>query len=488
MRSILVIDDEPGIRTTVKDILEDEGYHALVAEDGIIGLEQLKHENVDIVILDVWLPRMGGMDVLKSIRENHPGVETIVVSGHASIDMAVSAVKSGAYDFIEKPLSIERLLTVVRNARALSDLRTENARLRHGTIDQDEIIGSSAAIESVRSLIAQSAGSDARMLITGENGTGKELAARRIHALSTRASGPFIAVNCAAMPDTLIESELFGHEKGSFTDAVARRKGKFEVAHMGTLFLDEIADMSLSAQSKVLRAIQEMRFERLGGEHTIEVDVRIIAATNKDLRQEIAAGRFREDLYFRLNVIPLRMPSLRERPEDIPELATFFLSRLPGSESRHWSQGALDSMATYPWPGNIRELRNFVERVSIMSDEEELSAATVGHFLSRPGAGTAGIAGAGGIVATRSGSQPGTGPDFVSPHDGSMTDTGTCPDGMCELFSHKLANAKEAFERQYLVHNLKKNGYNIVRTAEAIGVYASNLHTKIRKYGIEVGE
>ena len=293
MGSILVIDDEPGIRATVKDVLEDEGYTALLAEDGHSGLNILSRDSVDVVILDVWLPRMGGIDVLKAIKADHPAVEVIIISGHATIDMAVNAVKLGAFDFIEKPLSIERLLTAVRNARALADLRLENARLKRTSVEHDEIIGASPAIRKVLELIDQSAHSDARVLITGDNGTGKELAARRIHELSARSAGPFVAVNCAAMPDTLIESELFGHEKGSFTDAVARRKGKFVAAHTGTLFLDEIADMSLSAQSKVLRAIQEMRFERLGGEPTIEEDVRIITATNKDLRSQIAGGPLR---------------------------------------------------------------------------------------------------------------------------------------------------------------------------------------------------
>jgi len=454
MGAILVIDDEPGIRATVKDILEDEGYRTLTAEDGPMGLDLLRRESVEVVILDVWLPRMGGIDVLKAIKADHPAVETIVVSGHASIDMAVNAVKLGAFDFIEKPLSIERLVTAVRNARVLSDLRLENARLKRTTVEQDDLIGSSAQMAEVRELIEQSARSDARVLITGENGTGKELAARRIHELSARATGPFIAVNCAAMPDTLIESELFGHEKGSFTDAVARRKGKFETAHTGTLFLDEIADMSLSAQSKMLRAIQEMRFERLGGEKTIEVDVRVVAATNKDLRQEIQAGRFREDLFFRLNVIPLRMPALRERREDIARLAVFFLGRLVGGSERRLSSSAVEVLTTHDWPGNVRELKNFIERISVMSDEEEISAETVEHFLARA---------------------DGKAPEIIK-------------DRLDILSELRLTEAREAFERGYLLHNLQKHGYNIARTAETIGVYPSNLHAKIKKFGIEAGE
>ncbi len=454
MGSILVIDDEPGIRATVKDVLEDEGYRIQTAEDGPAGLNMLAHETIDVVILDVWLPRMGGIDVLKAIKADHPAIEVIVISGHATIDMAVNAVKLGAFDFIEKPLSIERLLTAVRNAGALADLRLENARLKRTSVEHDEIIGTSPAIKKVLGLIDQSAHSDARVLITGDNGTGKELAARRIHELSERSAGPFVAVNCAAMPDTLIESELFGHEKGSFTDAVARRKGKFETAHTGTLFLDEIADMSLSAQSKVLRAIQEMRFERLGGEATIEVDVRIIAATNKDLRQEIAGGRFREDLFFRLNVIPLRMPSLDERTEDIAELASFFLARMTGDSTRRISTGAVKVLERHTWPGNVRELKNFMERMSVMSDEDEISEETVEHFL--------------------------------------LSGTGDCTapslDRMDQLAEMRISDAREAFERGYLLHNLRKHAYNIARTAESIGVYPSNLHAKIKKFGIEVGE
>ncbi|TFG78916.1 MAG: sigma-54-dependent Fis family transcriptional regulator, partial [Spirochaetales bacterium] len=386
MSFILVIDDEPGIRATVKDILEDEGYRVLTAEDGPTGLDLLRKESVDTVILDVWLPRMGGIDVLKAIKADYLNTEVIVVSGHASIDMAVNAVKLGAFDFIEKPLSIDRLSTAVRNARAISKLRFENARLKRVNPVIEDILGISEAMAGIRTLIEQSAKSDARVLITGENGTGKELAARRIHELSARADGPFIAVNCAAIPETLIESELFGHEKGSFTDAGAMRKGKFEVADGGTLFLDEIADMSLQAQAKVLRAIQETRFERLGGEVTISSDVRVIAATNKDLREEIAGGRFREDLFFRLNVIPIRMPALRERREDVAAMARAFLSRLPGCASRALSPEAAEALTANDWPGNVRELKNFIERLAVMSDESILSVQTVLSFMVSGGA------------------------------------------------------------------------------------------------------
>ncbi len=459
MSSILVIDDEPGIRSTVKDILEDEGYRVLVAEDGPIGLDMLQRESVDLVLLDVWLPRMGGIDVLKAIKAAYIGIEVIVVSGHASIDLAVSAVKLGAFDFIEKPLSIDRLSTAVRNAQALVKLRAENARLKRKAVEADDILGDSQAIQDVRSLIEQSAKSDARVLITGDNGTGKELAAQRIHELSERSEGPCIAVNCAAIPETLIESELFGHEKGSFTDAVSRRKGKFELAHRGTLFLDEIADMSLSAQAKVLRAIQEMRFERLGGEETLESDVRVIAATNKDLREEIAQGRFREDLYFRLNVIPIRMPALRERREDIALLARVFLDKHANGSSRSLEAKAMAILAEHEWPGNVRELKNFIERISVMSDESVLSAKTIAHFLSGMGGGY-----------------------------GHAAEPAPEPCDLGELLSLRLSEAREEFERRYLLHILRKMQYNIAKAAEAMGVYPSNLHAKIKKFGIEAGE
>lgn len=454
MASILVIDDEPGIRTTIKDILEDEHYQVFSSEDGPCGLDILDKEKIDIVILDVWLPKMGGIDVLKAIRKDHPVVETIVISGHASIDMAVHAVKLGAFDFIEKPLSIERLLTSVRNAKTLYDLKIENTKLKSISIEKDEIIGSSEKMLKLKELIEQSARSDARVLITGDNGTGKELVARQIHALSERATGPFVAVNCAAIPDTLIESELFGHEKGSFTDASSRRKGKFETAHGGTLFLDEIADMSLQAQAKVLRVIQEMRFERIGGEQAIDVDVRLIAATNKDLKKEISSGRFREDLFFRLNVIPLHIPALRERREDISDLVLSFLEKLSAGKTKKISKEAMDYITAQDWPGNVRELKNFIERISVMSDEDEISLKSAEFFLRKA----------------------------------SGAEEPVLKDRLEELFSLRLTEARESFEKGYLVHNLKKTEYNIAKAAELMGLYPSNLHVKIRKLGIEAKE
>lgn len=455
--SILIIDDEPGIRNTVRDILQDEKYQVYTAEDGPTGLDLLEHESIDLVLLDVWLPRMGGIDVLKEIKQKWPSIEIIIISGHASIDMAVNAVKFGAFDFIEKPLSIDRLLTAVRNAQAIADLRHENSRLKQSRRCASQLNGDSPAIQTIRELIEQAAKSHARVLITGENGTGKELAARRIHELSDRAGRPFIAVNCAAIPDNLIESELFGHEKGSFTDASSRRKGKFETAHTGTIFLDEIADMSPQAQAKVLRAIQEMKFERLGGEAAIDVDVRVIAATNKDLAHEISVGHFREDLFFRLNVVRVHMPALRERIEDIEDLAYHFLEEIACTPKRKLSPEACAALKEYTWPGNVRELRNFIERLAIMSSELDISADTVRNLLNNQ-----------------------TGSPQIPE---SSNNSGCKP-----LFDLKLAEAKDSFERHYLVHNLRKSGYNISRAAEAMGIYASNLHAKIKKYNIEAGE
>ncbi len=454
MNTILVIDDESAIRTAVRDILEDERYRVFLAEDGIVGLGILETERVDLVILDVRLPRMGGMDVLREIRRRKPETEVLVVSGHGSIDMAVQAVRLGAFDFIEKPLSIDRLLTAVRNGLSMASLRAENRRLRVEVLGEDEIIGDSEVMCQVRTMADQAARSDARVLISGENGTGKELIARRIHRGSERSQGPFVAVNCAAIPDTLIESELFGHEKGAFTDAVSRRVGKFEAADGGTLFLDEIGDMSLSAQAKVLRAIQDMRFERVGGEESLDADVRVMAATNKDLEKEIEAGRFREDLYFRLAVVLVRLPPLRERKEDIPALCRRFLAPKGGSRDaeRSVSPDGLRFLAEQEWPGNIRELKNLMERVSVLSDEREITEATVRKYLGN-GRGA--------------------------------PEAALVPE---EYRSLRLLEAKERFERNYLVQKLRESGYTISKAAEAARVTPGALHAKMRKYGIESGE
>ncbi|MDR3247318.1 MAG: sigma-54 dependent transcriptional regulator, partial [Treponema sp.] len=392
MATILIIDDEPGIRHTLASILEDEDYTVHTAEDAIVGLETLGRLDIDLVFLDVLLPRLGGMEALEQIRRDWPGIEVVVISGHANVDMAVRAVKLGAFDFLEKPLSLDKVLTLCRNALALQKLRRENQTLKQIAISaKDEIIGTSEAIETVRDLIRQAASSDARILITGENGTGKELVARAIHRLSPRADRAFVEVNCAAIPDTLLESELFGHEKGAFTDAVSSRKGRFELDHGGTLFLDEIGDMSLSAQAKVLRVIQDQKIERLGGEKTIETDVRIVTATNKNLEAECAAGRFRQDLYFRLNVIPIHIPALRERPGDVPLLLGHFLKTLGNGEAE-FQGDALKILEAYPWPGNIRELRNLAERIAVMYHGGKIDRKALGELLQGSGAKAPGAA------------------------------------------------------------------------------------------------
>ena len=447
MRTILIIDDEPGIRTVLRDVLEDEGYTVLAVEDGIRGLAELAAATVDLVFLDVWLPHMGGMDVLKRIREQFPDLEVIMISGHANISLAVQATKMGAFDFLEKPLSLDRTMTVVRNALAIEDLRRENRTLRNSIFMDDRMVGDSKGMRAVRELIAQSAASDSRILIVGENGTGKELVAREIHARSARASGPFVELNCAAIPETLIESELFGHEKGAFTNALQRRRGKVETADHGTLFLDEIADMSLITQAKVLRVLQEMRFERVGGEESLTVDVRVISATNKDIRAEIGRGRFREDLFFRINVVPILVPPLRERLEDLPALVAYFMEKFKrpsAQEPRTVSPEGMRALGGYHWPGNIRELKNFVERVNIMTEEAVISAASVKSFL--------------GAAA------PAESSNGISAYEG-MT----------------LAEARDDFERELIAARLRENGGNVSRTADALGVYASNLHSKMKK-------
>jgi two-component system, NtrC family, nitrogen regulation response regulator NtrX len=450
MSVILIIDDEPGIRTVLRDVLEDDGYTVIAAEDGIQGLAELAAKAVDLVFLDVWLPNMGGIDVLKRIKELYPDLEVIMISGHANISLAVQAAKMGAFDFLEKPLSLDRTLTVVRNAIALEDLRKENRTLKNSIFMDDTMVGTSAGMTSVLDLIEQAAGSDSRILIMGENGTGKELVAREIHRRSPRALAPFIELNCAAIPESLIESELFGHEKGAFTNALARRRGKVEMAHKGTLFLDEIADMSLVTQAKVLRVLQEMRFERVGGEESLSVDVRVISATNKNIPELIREGKFREDLYFRINVVPITVPPLRERMEDMPLLVSYFMEKFKrpsAQEPKTVSAEAMRALCLYHWPGNIRELKNFVERVNIMAEEQVISAQSVKSFL-----GAAPRAEANGALAAYE----------------DMT----------------LAEARDSFERDLIASKLRENGGNISRAAEALGVYASNLHSKMKKLKI----
>ena len=455
MANILVIDDEPGIRTVLRDIFEDESYKVFDAGDGVQGLEILNSEVIHLVVLDVWLPNIGGIDILKQIKEEYPEIEVIIISGHANIDLAVKAVKLGAFDFLEKPLSLDKILTLARNAIAMNALKTENKQLKTSYLSEEQMVGDSEPIQQIKQTINQSAASDAKILITGANGTGKELVARAIHRKSQRSSKPFIEVNCAAIPDTLIESELFGHEKGSFTGALNSRKGKFESADGGTLFLDEVADMSLSAQAKVLRVIQEMRFEKVGSEETRAVDVRLIAATNKDIQKEIADGNFREDLYFRLNVVPIHVPPLVERKDDIPLLIDYFFEQMKKNEhvaAEAFSPEAVDMLIEYEWPGNVRELKNFVERATIMSDEQVISETTAAQYLDSNEIGTA-------------------------KKQNPLIE---------EYSSMKLSEARDEFERKLLLHKLEENDYNITKAAQSLGIYPSNLHGKIKKFDIEI--
>ena len=367
---VLVVDDERAIRDTLREILEDAGYEVAVAEDGVKALEQFNQERYDVVLCDIKMPGMDGIELLDKLQAESE-VPVVMVSGHGTIETAVDAIKRGAYDYIEKPLDLNRLLVSIRNALDKSHLVTESKNLRRKVKAQHQMVGSSPALAEIRQLMERVGPTQARVLITGENGTGKELVAHGLHDLSPQATGPFVEVNCAAIPAELIESELFGHEKGAFTSAVKQRQGKFELADGGTLFLDEIGDMSLSAQSKVLRALQEERITRVGGERDIEVHPRVIAATNKDLKAEIAKGAFREDLYHRLSVIVITVPPLRNRKEDIPELVEYFLQSISadhGVAKRTIVPAALAALTQLPWHGNIRELRNVVERLMILTD------------------------------------------------------------------------------------------------------------------------
>jgi two-component system nitrogen regulation response regulator NtrX len=456
MKSILIIDDEAGIRKTLGLILEDEGYRALSAEDAPTALELLEKEAVNIVFLDVLLPRMGGLEALEKIREKYPFIEIVMISGHANMDMAVRAVKLGAFDFLEKPLSLEKVLTICRNALSLQAMREENRSLKKGGC-KEIIIGTSKQIEHVRNLVKLAAVSGSRILITGESGVGKDVAAQAAHYYSNRKNAPFVEVNCAAIPDTLIESELFGHEKGAFTGAVASRTGRFVMADHGTLFLDEIGDMSLAAQAKVLRAIQEQKIEPLGGESTVPVDVRIIAATNKDLEKECESGRFRQDLFFRLNVIPVYMPPLREHPDDVPVLLSHFLSKMGNEKAASitFDEAALRLLLSYPWPGNIRELKNLAERIVVMSDGNRITDKAIAGLLQKP---------------------PG------NPDEKRVNEPLSFL--LIDIINMRYNEAKEAFEKQYLAYQYHKNDQVIAKTAEAIGIYPGNLHAKLKKHRI----
>lgn len=448
-RRILVIDDEQGIRGALGQLLEYEGYEVRTAPNAGDGIVEYQRFRPHLVFMDVKMAGMDGLEALKRLREIDPAATVVMISGHATLRTAVEATQLGAYDVLEKPLDTDRILVMLRNALSHLDALEENARLRETVDAPYEIVGKSAAIRNLVEKIDKVAATPARVLITGENGTGKELVARALHRGSPRASRPFVEVNCAAIPGELIESELFGHMKGSFTGAIADRAGKFEQANKGTLFLDEIGDMSLAAQAKVLRVLQDNVVSRIGGSKTISVDVRVIAATNKILETEIGAGRFREDLYYRLNVVPIHVPTLRDRREDIPLLVQHFIGTLSAREGitpRTVSEDAMQRLVENDWPGNVRELRNTIERLLILASGKEIGGRDVERLASaRP------------------------------PEDTGMGNLNQ---------SRTFEEFKDGAERAYLLGKLREYDWNVSETARAIEMPRSNLYKKIEKYGL----
>jgi two-component system nitrogen regulation response regulator NtrX len=465
-RTVLIVDDEAAVRNSIAGVLGDEGYRVSVAADGTEALEHLAKNMPDAILLDVWMTgpngerQQEGLDILSRIKAQYADAIVVIMSGHGTIETAVKATKLGAYDFIEKPLSLEKLLVTLQNAFQLRDLSRENQSLRSRVAKSKVMVGESLPIQSLKQAIRRVAPTNSWVLITGENGTGKELVAHAIHALSSRYDKPFIEVNCAAIPEELIESELFGHEKGSFTGATQLKRGKFELANGGTLFLDEIGDMNLKTQAKILRILQEQRFERVGGAQTLEVDVRVIAATNKDLEEQIRAGTFREDLYYRLNVVPFRVPSLRERPGDIALIASHYLREFGGATgTKQLSAEALKLFESYQWPGNVRELKNTIERLVIFSDGDVISDDQVLSFIKLPAQGIAG-----GAYAN---------PAFGGMQTGISSAVGS------------LKDAKSEFEREFILKKLRENEWNVSKTAQVLGIERSHLHRKIKAYGID---
>ncbi len=455
---ILVVDDERSIRRTLREILEYEGYEVEEAEDGESALARLRDNRYDLVLLDIKMPKRDGMDVLATVRQEIPELPVLMISGHATIETAVEATKLGAFDFIEKPPDLNRLLVTVRNALDRGQLEIENRRMRQTIVERQDgertpILGDSPAITRIKETIERVAPTEARVLITGEPGTGKELVANWIHYLSNRREGPLVEVNCAAIPSELIESELFGHEKGSFTGATKQRVGKFEQANGGTLFLDEIGDMSLSAQAKVLRALQENRISRVGGDRSIPVDVRVIAATNKNLLAQIEKHEFREDLYHRLSVILIHVPPLRERREDIPVIARHFaerLSRRNGLPTKQFSEDALERLKRHEWRGNVRELHNVVERLLILSEGNVITGRDVERYVQPSG--------------TQAANNPVL--NLLDQYD-------------------QFSDFRDMAEKLFIERKLDENDWNVSRTAEAIGIQRSHLYNKMNKYSIE---
>ena len=448
-RRILVIDDEQGIRAALGQLLEFEGYEVRTVANATDGITEYQKWRPHLVFLDVKMAGMDGMEALKRLRELDPSATVVMISGHATIRTAVEATQAGAYEILEKPLDTDRILVMLRNALSHLDLQEENVRLKQSIEAPFEIVGKTPVMRALMEKIEKVAATPARVLITGENGTGKELVARALHRMSPRASKPFVEVNCAAIPGELIESELFGHMKGSFTGAIADRAGKFEQANKGTLFLDEVGDMSLAAQAKVLRVLQDNVITRIGSGKPVSVDVRVIAATNKTLENEIAAGKFREDLYYRLNVVPIHVPPIRERREDIPLLAQYFAATLSAREGippRTFTPDALERLSSLDWPGNVRELRNTVERLLILAPETQISSRDIDRLAGQRALDDAGLA--------------------------TLT--------QCRTFEE----FKDAAERAFLLNKLRENDWNVSETARAVEMPRSNLYKKIERYSL----
>jgi len=450
-KTILIVDDETSILTTLAGVLKDEGYRVSSAQSGTEALKLIKDDPPALVLLDIWMPGMDGIETLTRIKKDNPQQLVVMMSGHGSIETAVKATKLGAYDFIEKPLSLDKVTLLVHHALYQQHLETENLNLKQSIERRFVMVGESPSIRKLREMIKVAGASNSRVMISGENGTGKELVARAIHFHSSRANQPFVEINCAAIPEPLIESELFGHEKGAFTGATAMKQGRFELAHGATLFLDEIGDMGLPTQAKLLRVLQEQRFTRVGGTRDIEVDVRVIAASNKNLPEEIKKGTFREDLYYRLNVIPLHVPPLRERKEDIPLLVRHFLQQLSaeqGLKLKTMTDEAMVLLTRYDWPGNVRELRNQVERLVIMSPEARITEDEVANSLADQ-------------IPVEA---------FHHPNDSGP---------------RSLREARSEFERRLILQRLRENQWNISKTAEDLKIERTHLHRKIKLLGIQ---
>ncbi len=447
--SILVVDDETSILKSLGGLLKDEGYDVVTASNGYEALKIIETQSPDLVLLDIWMPGMDGIETLKEIKGEHPYLPVVIITGHGNIETAVRATKLGAFDLIEKPLSFDKVVVTINNALNFRRLEEENRYLRKKTLEKHSIDGNSAPIQELRKKIAVAAPTDSWILITGENGSGKELVARTLYQLSNRVEQPFVDVNCAAIPPDRIDSELFGFEKDAFPKARSRKRGKFEIANNGTLFLDEIGDMNLSTQARILRVLQEQKFERIGGGRTLTVDARIIASTNKDLLQEIKKGAFREDLYHRINVIPIHVPSLRERKEDIPMLIETFLKQA-AKQARETSKGissqAVDKLCRYSWPGNVRELKNLIERLSISVEGDTIESPDIPDSYL-----------------------PGVERRASDPRSGGF------------LAYSEFKEARKAFEEFFLRNKLEENEYNISRTARSIGMDRSYLHKILKR-------